>query len=242
VSLIEPEDTARTLKEVQEFDTKILGLEREIEGLADTHRLGELRAGLEEAEAALAAREAELDDIKLRQLKLDGELDLLSQKIEKEEARMMSGTIMNPKELQSIQQEIFSLRKKRDEMETEDLEEMEAIDALRAALKEAGEAVEEATRGEAEAKRTYDAELAEKQSEVARLEVERDELKAGLEEDTIAAYEKLLATKDGLAVVQIVQGRSCGGCHIEFSRTQIDRFQHEEGVFRCEYCRRMLVK
>jgi len=47
---------------------------------------------------------------------------------------------------------------------------------------------------------------------------------------------------DGLAVVGILQGRSCGGCRIDFSRTQIDKYQHEEGVFRCEYCRRMLVK
>ncbi len=242
MSPIEPEETARTLKDVQEFDTRILALKRGIEGLADTHHLPELREELEKAKASREGLEADLDEIKHKQLKLDGEVDLLSQKIEKEEARMMSGTIMNPKELQSIQQEIFSLRKKRDEMETEDLEEMEAIDDLRAALEAAGKAVEEVTTEESEAVRAYEAELAEKEAEVARLEAERDELKKGLDEDTVEAYEKLLSTKDGLAVVQIVQGRSCGGCHIEFSRTQIDRFQHEEGVFRCEYCRRMLVK
>ena len=242
MSDIEPEETARTLREAQEFDTRILGLRREIEGLADKHRLAELHAELEGAEEAQAAGESELDEIKHKQLKLDGELDLLSQKIEKEEARMMSGTIMNSKELQAIQQEIFSLRKKRDDMETEDLEEMEAIDSLRLAINNANEKVESVTIGERDAKRAHDDELAEKEAEVARLEAARDELKQKLEEETVAAYEKLLATKDGLAVAEIVQGRSCGGCHIEFSRTQIDRFQHEEGVFRCEYCRRMLVK
>ncbi len=242
VSEIEPAELARTLREVQEFDTKIIELKRDIEGLPDKHRLGELQEELEGARADLAARQSELDEIEHRQHKLDGELALLSQKIEKEESRMMSGTIMNSKELQGIQAEIFSLRKKRDEMETEDLEEMEAIDGLRSAVKQARELGEQVTRRLGESKEAYESQLAEEERDVVVLEARRDELKGVLDEDTVAAYEKLLADKDGLAVVEIMQGRSCGGCRIEFSRTQIDRFQHEEGIFRCEYCRRILVK
>lgn len=239
---MEPVDLARTLKAVQEFDTRIIGLRREIEGLGEKYRLGELRQELEGVGSEQETRGSELADLERRQHKLDGELELLSLKIEKEESRMMSGTIMNPKELQAIQQEIFSLRKKRDEMETEDLEEMEAIDGLRSAVGRAREAVELITAREREALDACEGERAGKERAVAELEAARDELKAGLDEDTVAAYEKLLAAKGGLAVVEIVQGRSCGGCHIEFSRTQVDRFQHTEGVFRCEYCRRMLVK
>lgn len=242
VSEIEPAELARTLREVQEFDTKIIELKRDIEGLPDKHRLGELQEELEGARADLTARQSELDEIEHRQHKLDGELALLSQKIEKEESRMMSGTIMNSKELQGIQAEIFSLRKKRDEMETEDLEEMEAIDGLRSAVKQARELGEQVTRRLGESKEAYESQLAEEERDVVVLEARRDELKGVLDEDTVAAYEKLLADKDGLAVVEIMQGRSCGGCRIEFSRTQIDRFQHEEGIFRCEYCRRILVK
>lgn len=242
VSEIEPAELARTLREVQEFDTKIIELKRDIEGLPDKHRLGELQEELEGARADLTARQSELDEIEHRQHKLDGELALLSQKIEKEESRMMSGTIMNSKELQGIQAEIFSLRKKRDEMETEDLEEMEAIDGLRSAVKQARELGEQVTRRLGESKKAYESQLAEEERDVVVLEARRDELKGVLDEDTVAAYEKLLADKDGLAVVEIMQGRSCGGCRIEFSRTQIDRFQHEEGIFRCEYCRRILVK
>lgn len=242
VSEIEPAELARTLREVQEYDTKMIGLRRDIEGLADKHRLGELQEEIEGAGGDLAARQSELDEIEHKQNKLDGELVLLSQKIEKEESRMMSGTIMNSKELQAIQAEIFSLRRKRDEMETEDLEEMEAIDGLRSAVKQAKELIEQVTRRLGESKEAYESQLDEEEREVAVLAARRDELKGVLDEDTVAAYEKLLTDKDGLAVVEIMQGRSCGGCRIEFSRTQIDRFQHEEGIFRCEYCRRMLVK
>jgi len=47
LSELEPAELARTLREVQDYDTKILGLKRDIEGLEDRHRLGELRDELE---------------------------------------------------------------------------------------------------------------------------------------------------------------------------------------------------
>lgn len=242
MSDIGPAEEARILREIQAFDTRILGLRRQIDGLEEKHGLGELRLELEAAEREQAALEAEMTEMEHRQHKLDGELELLVGKMEKEEARMMSGTIMNPKELSAIQAEIFSLRKKRDEMETEDLEEMEAIDSLHQRLADEKEHIAGVTGRLAAATAEFEEELASEQAQVASLQSERDELKALLDPETVRAYEKLLADKDGLAVVEIIQGRSCGGCRIEFSRTQVDRFHHGEGVFRCEYCRRMLVK
>lgn len=242
MSEIEPAELAGTLRRVQQLDTETIGLKRQIDDLAGKHRLDELRDDLESAGRTRGERDVELSELQQRQHKLDGELELLSQKIEKEESRMMSGTIMNSKELSAIQAEIMSLRKKRDEMETEDLEEMEELDGFRLEIKKAEELIARVTEQERLARKAYEDELAEKQRELAELEAQRDALKERLDPETVAIYEKLLEQKDGLAVVEIIQGRSCGGCRIEFSRTQIDRFQHEEGVFRCEFCRRMLVK
>ncbi len=242
MSEIEPAELAGTLRRVQQLDTETIGLKRQIDDLAGKHRLDELRDDLESAGRTRGEREVELSELQQKQHKLDGELELLSQKIEKEESRMMSGTIMNSKELSAIQAEIMSLRKKRDEMETEDLEEMEELDGFRLESKKAEELIARVTEQERLARKAYEDELAEKQRELAELEAQRDALKERLDPETVAIYEKLLEQKDGLAVVEIIQGRSCGGCRIEFSRTQIDRFQHEEGVFRCEFCRRMLVK
>jgi hypothetical protein len=146
------------------------------------------------------------------------------------------------KELSAIQAEIFALRKKRDEMETEDLEEMEEIDRLSAEVASSKELTTTIERKEREAKDAYENELTDLKAEAASLERQRDELKGRLPEDVVKDYEKLLKTKAGLAVVPIVQGRSCGGCRIEFSRSQVDKYQHGEGIFQCEYCRRILVK
>ncbi|MBU1672670.1 MAG: hypothetical protein KKF41_09595 [Actinobacteria bacterium] len=239
---LSPVELGTVLWEVQQYDTCILEVRKRIEGLPAKHRLTELAAELSEARQARTDRERELEEIGHRQHKLDGELDLLTSKVKVEEQKLFSGTIMNPKELQAIQAEIFSLRKKRDEMETEDLELMEETDRLAAEAAELKAKVETTESSEALAKSVYEKELEELELEIAGLEGERDARKLKLDEETIAEYEKLLAGKAGLAVVKIQKGASCGGCHIQFSATQIDQYEHGEGVWRCQYCRRMLVK
>ncbi|MBK5093101.1 MAG: hypothetical protein JJE48_06265, partial [Actinobacteria bacterium] len=96
--------------EIQELDTRIFKLKGDIEGLEDKHRIGEILEKLQESRDRLAAEQKSLVDPEQRQHKLDGELELLSEKIGKEEGKLFSGTIMNPKELSSIQAEILSLR------------------------------------------------------------------------------------------------------------------------------------
>lgn len=239
---IQPGETGRRLLEIQELDTSIFGLEREIAGLEEKHELAQLRERVEAVEGGLAEKERELAELEHKQHKLDGELDLISTKIKKEEEKLFSGTVMNPKELSAIQAEILSLRKRRDEMETEDLEEMEGVDGLRLEVRDAREDLERTTVEEKRQKDGYRTEMAELEARIKALEAERDGLKASVDEDTLEIYEDLLGRKGGLAVARIEQGRNCGGCHIEFSRTQIDRYQHEDEIFRCEYCRRILVK
>ena len=237
-----PEQLAQTLRDIQAMDTKVFGLQREIEELRDKHHLGDLAEELAGVREEQGVDEGSLEELELKQHKLDGELDLLVTKMKKEEEKLFSGTIMNPKELSAIQAEILSLRKKRDEMETEDLEEMEEIDRLIDGVASAKRRTAEIEAKERVATDAYDEELSDKQAEIACLEMQRDNLKKNLDEEVLADYDKLLREKGGIAVVPIVQGRTCGGCHIDFSRTQIDKFQHNEGWFRCEYCRRILVK
>lgn len=242
MSEIEPAELGKTLLETQKLDTEIQGLNREVEGLAEEHHLSDLLEQLKEAREAQKAAEGGIVDLEQRQHKLDGELDLLSSKIKKEEEKLFSGSVMNPKELSAIQAEILSLRKRSDEMETEDLEMMEAIDRGLAEVDSSEKNARDVAAEERKARDLYARDLADKEHRVRELEARRDAFKRELDEETVAIYEKLLRDKGGLAVAMIDKGKNCGGCHIEFTRTQIDRFQHNEGIFRCEYCRRILVK
>lgn len=238
-----PSQMAETLYRIQQCDSQISSLRAQIDALPEKHRLEEVEKERQNAELGVSALERELHELKLKQDKLDGELEILSGKIATEEDKLVSGLIMNPKELSAIQAEILFLRKKRDEMETEDLIMLDEIDNLRDKVKGERARLESAKESERLAKEGYRRELAELEEKIAVIERERDGLKEELgDPELVGIYEGLLKDKGGVAVVKMEGGRNCGGCRIEFTRTQIDRFQHEEGIFRCEYCRRILVK
>ncbi len=232
-----------TLYRIQQLDSEISSLRLRIDSLPGKHRLEETERERQSAEENLSALEKELHELELKQDKLDGELEILSEKIATEENKLVSGTVMNPKELSAIQAEILYLRRKRDEMETEDLIMLDEIDNLKEKVMEEKARLESAKERERLAKESYKKELAELEQKIASIQRERDDLKEELgDPELVETYEKLLKDKGGIAVVKMEGGRNCGGCRIEFTRTQIDRFQHEEGIFRCEYCRRILVK
>ena len=65
------------------------------------------------------------DEIGREQHRLDGEIELIDQKIAKEEQRLFSGRRVQPKELSGLQAEVASLKKRKEGLEDQDLEVME---------------------------------------------------------------------------------------------------------------------
>ena len=61
--------------------------------------------------------------------------------------------------------------------------------------------------------------------------------------DVAALYEQLRARLDGVAAAPLVNGR-CGGCHLALPATEIDRLRKEpaDTLVRCEQCERILVR
>ncbi|MDD5447889.1 MAG: hypothetical protein PHO53_01805 [Actinomycetota bacterium] len=239
---MEPSELSRLLLELQELDSRLASLERENSLLPEKLELEKHDSLVEDIKAELGNLKERLSKLERDQHKLDGELEVLSGKLKVEEEKLFSGTIMNPKELSSIQAEILLLRGKCDEMETEDLELMEEIDRLREEISEKSKLLSEAESRGAAARKAYELELGKNMGLASELEKEKEGIREKLDPDILETYDKLLKEKGKLAVVRIEDGRNCGGCHVEFSLTQIDKFQHEKGPFRCDYCRRILVK
>lgn len=239
---MEPSELSRLLLELQELDSRLASLARENSLLPEKFELEKHDSLIEDIKAQLGNLKEGLSKLEHDQHKLDGELEVLSGKLKAEEEKLFSGTIMNPKELSSIQKEILLLRGKCDEMETGDLELMEEADQLRGEIVEKSKLLSEAESRRAAAKEAYELELGKNMDLASELEKEKESIRERLDPEILETYDKLLEERGGLAVVRIEDGRNCGGCHVEFSLTQIDKFQHEEGIFRCNYCRRILVK
>jgi predicted nucleic acid-binding Zn-ribbon protein len=198
---------------------------------------------LAELEATLADVDGRAGEAGRVQRRLEGELALLESKLGELDAKLYSGAVTVPRELEAMQHEGAAMRERRAALEDEVLEAMDGRETLddevadlrrrRAELDARGAGLRVAV---AEAQAAVDRELA---SELAA----RQEAAAAIPADVSTLYEQLKARLGGVAAAPLVNGR-CGGCHLALPATEVDRIRKEppDALVRCEQCERILVR
>jgi len=71
------------------------------------------------------------------------------------------------------------------------------------------------------------------------LESQRKQSSGGIDAKILARYEKILASRDGLAIVK-VKDNSCKGCNMHVPPQVINLIKMYENIITCEICNRML--
>jgi hypothetical protein len=232
-------DPARLLA-LQEADSAIDRLRHRREVLEAGGELGAARAEADAAERGWGELRLQIDATARDQLKLEHEIDSLTQKSAAEEKRMYDGSIANARELESLQHEIENLRKRRSDREDELLVLMEIREDLESKAS-AAEARTAELRGAAEALGgEANRELTEIDRDLAARGAERDVIVPDIDPDVLELYEELRVQKKGVGAAALIDG-VCQGCHEKLSAMELDRLKHAGGVKRCEYCRRILV-
>ena len=229
------------LYQLQELDTRIYGLR----GRAENHALKAELEELEEEERA-SGRELEeatssLEESRRKQERMEGEAQRLEEKLRREEDKLYGGRVTNPKELRGLQAEVRSLKRQKDVLETELLEEMERQDEVKIEADELRSRRERLQARIEEKRRTLEGEVAEIRAELADLERQREELRSQVSAELLELYGELLESKHHLAVVKVMEG-VCQGCRVELPGKEYDRFLKTDAVFRCTNCGRILVK
>jgi len=232
-------DMSRLLA-LQEIDTALdrLGARREV--LESGDELSAARNEADAAERALGELRLQLDVVARDQSKLEHEIDSLSQKAAAEDKRLYDGSIVNAKELESIQHEIENLKRRRSDREDEMLGLMEVREELERRAAEA-QATSDALRERVETVGVAALrELTSIEAELEAMVAQRQSVVPGLEADLLDLYEDLRKQKKGIGVAALVDG-VCQGCHEQLSAMELDKLKRVEGVRRCEHCRRILV-
>lgn len=227
---------------VQEHDTSI-------DQLSHRRRTLPARAELEAAMAELAKleqRAGEVDanrhELARAQQRLEDEIAAISDRATQHDKTLYSGTISNPRELQAMQDEIASLRRRISQLEDQELELMEQIEPLDADL---ARFADERTALDVAAT-ALRAQIAEDEvaidGQLAAVRAERDSLVAAVEPDLMAEYEQLRPHAGGIAIARLVGG-SCGGCHLALSAVEVDRIKKlpPDALVNCEECGRLLA-
>lgn len=206
---------------------------REIEAsLGETEELRRARLDLEEAEKALHKLQAKLRDLELENAGL-------GDKIKANEQRLYGGTVKNPKELTSLQEENAYLRRRRSHLEDVILEVMieveeaqERADGARTHLTQ----VEEQWRVEQE---RLTAEQAALQDKLHALQERRQTLRTALPPDDLEIYDDLRRRRGGLAVSILKEG-ICQGCQMSLPSSKAQQARQGDVLVFCGSCDRIL--
>ena len=72
------------------------------------------------------------------------------------------------------------------------------------------------------------------------LDAQRKGIIPNLDKNLLPVYERLVAHKEGLAVVPVIKGSSCGGCFMNVPHQIINALKIGNELVRCEFCSRIL--
>jgi predicted nucleic acid-binding Zn-ribbon protein len=209
-------------------------------------RLAEVEAALGESEALQQARQAVgLAEERVRkwgvkQRDLELELQGLVDKITREEQRLYSGTVRNPKELEDLQAEGAALKRRRQQLEEDLLEVMVEREDAQAAQAQAQDHLD----GTQADWTTQQADLVGERDELrgalAELAQEREALLRSVDAGDLTVYESLRRRKGGVAVA-LVRDDTCGVCGVGISPSLKWKLRQGD-LAPCSNCERILVR
>lgn len=230
--------TLPRLYELQQIDTATARVLAHRQALDDG---AGVRAALAEARARLEGLRAEAAAAAVRTRALELEIQSLRAKRSRVEADLYSGRVGNPKELTAMTDEVAALARQQAQLEDEVLQLMERSEALD---RQAHAAEAEVRAAEADLARlvaAFEQAAAAADAEIAALEARRRAHLAGIEEDLLRRYDRLRASKGGLAVVA-VRGGVCDGCHVVVPERVVSRLERDpEHLVACDGCGRLLA-
>lgn len=221
---------------LQETDTRIeregarlRDVEAAIEGDPELDRLRRdarrLRRAQNTADAALAAAELEVDVFRRRAKQLNRHL--------------YDGSVGNPQELLTMQQELEAVTARINGEDERLLELMEGAESAATAEREANAGIVDREQGRA----AHAGELFEQavavRAAVESYERDRAALAGSVDPADLALYTRLRGRVHP-AVVRITGG-SCGGCHIPFANSEVRRIRVADEPVQCSGCDRIVV-
>ena len=228
---------------VQEHDTSVDQLVHRHDHLPSRAELDQVMAELGDLERGASEVEEARHGLARDQQKLEDEITSLTDKANHHDKALYSGSVTNPRELQAMQDEIASLKRRISQLEDQELELMEQIEPLDqqlATLAASRTTLDDRASG-------LRAEIAEQEveidAELAQVRGERDTLVAGVDPDLLSEYDALRKRLGGIAIARLVGG-SCQGCHLSLPAVEVDRIKKlsPDEVVHCEECGRLLAR
>jgi predicted nucleic acid-binding Zn-ribbon protein len=204
-------------------------------------KLPEALAALERRRTAanddLAMVKESLQTAQKNKRERDKDLEVGAQKIDKLKAR--ASEIKTNKEYQALLKEIEAAEQESKAIEDDILLLMEKGDGAAAQIT----AAEQRARQEEEAiqaeQKQHEAEFAKLEEGLKAVEMARQELISRIKPSILAQYQKLLASKNGIAMAE-ARNEACSGCYMSIPPQVFVNVKKNESIITCPNCGRIL--
>lgn len=231
------------LLDLQGVDSEVDQLRHRLGSLPQEAEIKELTRSRGATLGKLRDQQIVVDDLAAAQEKADADVEQVKARRQRDQQRIDSGAIANPKDIERMQHEMATLERRISVLEDEELEVMEQLEEAQALLRRLQEEMHATDERLAELTEARDVQAGEVKAELAVVETRRSPIVAELPDDLLALYEKLRAAKAGVGAAAL-RARQCGGCMLTLDPSELARIKAlgDDEVVRCEECQRILVR
>lgn len=225
---------------LQEHDLAIARAERLLDELPEKLAVLQLRKRLKDIEAVRDRAQAYCRKAEALVTKSNDEAASVQAKIDGEQAKVLSGEVTNPKELQNLTRELDALKRRKDAIEHEELGLMEKAETGEAQLAKVESALAEGAEKEAELIAAYKTRGTELTNEIAGMKRQREAVAGKVTPELLARYESLRASKHGIGV-GVLNTDMCSACRTQLPAGKAQALQAGPAITECPNCKRILV-
>ncbi|MBD8605855.1 hypothetical protein IFT73_03230 [Aeromicrobium sp. CFBP 8757] len=230
------------LLELQAQDALLAQLQHRKNTLPELAEITALEARFKELDGQRIEHDTAVSDLTRAQKKADAEVEMVKTRRTRDEERLNSGAVSNPKDLASLQHELVALERRIGTLEDEELEIMQSLEEAQARLTNVQGDLSAVTAELEQKVAARDAAIAVLDEQASAAQADRATSAADVPEDLVTLYDKLRGQYGTGAAA--LRARRCEGCRLEINGADLRELaaQPEDDVLRCPECSRILVR
>ena len=223
------------LLDLQSLDSRADQLRHQRDTLPEIAEIEELTTHQRELEAQRIDQQMVVDDLEVERAKVDADVEAARARQTRDQQRIDQGLISNPKDLQHMQAELDSLKRRITSLEDQELEVMEQLEEAQSSLDQLAQQTEATQVRLADVTATRTHKTGAIDQELGGVESERSALAAELPDDLLGLYDRLRASKGGVGAAEL-RACECVGCRLAVDPAELAviRAAAEDDVVRCE--------
>jgi predicted nucleic acid-binding Zn-ribbon protein len=227
---------AAQLFQLQQLDLELDRLSAELQSVVSTLQGN---ASLQRQRAEYETAQQQLQVGLQAQKEAEWALEDVNNRLKIQEERLFSGSVNNPKELQSLQNEVQRLRAQQSHQEETTLEVIDATESLQEVAQRKFVALQRAEEAWGQEAVTLAARRDQLEVRQRELQGKRAEISSAVEQGSLIRYDAMRHTKQGRAVSK-VEHNSCQWCRVILTPSELQHVRISSELQTCTNCGRIL--